>query len=102
MMKRPLRSASVMLGVLGMIAGITAVPVRILSFPPLVWSVLLFGIFIPFINTGIKKMKGADHLPKKIIIVLLSAAGIVYSPVLTWFGAIIYEKISKKTDGRAV
>ncbi|NCA80809.1 MAG: DUF3360 family protein [Sphingobacteriia bacterium] len=95
-MKRPLRSASVMLGVLGIIAGVTAVPVRILSFPPLVWSVLLFGIFIPFIHTGIKNAKDMNNLPEIFIIVLLTVSGIVFSPIITWFGANIYEKTNGK------
>ncbi|PKM61451.1 MAG: hypothetical protein CVU97_07140 [Firmicutes bacterium HGW-Firmicutes-21] len=96
MMKRPLCNASIMLGILGIIAGITAAPIRILSFPPLVWSVLLFGIFIPFINSGIKYFKDTNNFTKKSIIVLLAVFGIVFSPILTWFGAVLYEKINKK------
>jgi hypothetical protein len=98
MMKRPLRNASILLGVLGVIAGITAIPIRILSFPPLVWSVLLFGIFIPFIITGIKNLKGTNTIITKLIIVIFAVLGIVFSPIITWLGAIIYEKASKKRD----
>lgn len=96
MMKRPLRHASIMLGILGIIAGITAAPIRILSFPPLVWSVLLFGIFIPFINTGIKNLKDTNSFIKKFIIVLLALFGIVFSPISTWFGGILFEKYGKR------
>lgn len=95
MIKRPLRHASIMLGILGIIAGITALPIRILSFPPLVWSVLLFGIFIPFINTGIKILKDTNNFLKNFIIVLLAVFGIVFSPILTWFGGIVFEKYGK-------
>lgn len=96
MMKRPLRHASIMLGILGIIAGITALPIRILSFPPLVWSVLLFGIFIPFINTGIKILKDTNNFLKKFIIFLLAVFGIFFSPILTWFGGILFEKYGKR------
>lgn len=52
----PIRSSSILLGILGIIAGITGVPIKILSFPPLIWTVLLFGIFIPFVSLGIKNI----------------------------------------------
>jgi len=97
MMKRPLRHASIMLGILGIFAGITAAPIRILSFPPLVWSVLLFGIFIPFINTGIKNLKDTNNFTQKFIIVLLAVLGIVFSPILTWVGGILFEKFGKRS-----
>jgi hypothetical protein len=91
-MKRPLRQASIMLGILGIVVGVTALPIKILSFPPLVWSVLLLGIFIPFINTGIKNFKNTNNFTEKIIISILAVVGIVLSPILTWIGAILYEK----------
>lgn len=96
MMKRPLRNASILLGVLGVIAGVAAIPIRILSFPPLVWSVLLFGIFIPFINTGIRSFMGTDKYITKSVVVILALLGIVFSPIITWLGAIMYEKAGKK------
>jgi uncharacterized membrane protein (DUF485 family) len=97
-MKRPLRNASILLGILGVIAGIAAIPIRILSFPPLVWSVLLFGIFIPFIITGIKNLKSTNTIITKLIIVIFAVLGIVFTPIITWLGAIMYEKASKKRD----
>ncbi len=96
MMKRPLRYSSILLGILGVIVSITAVPIKFLSFPPLVWTVLLFGIFIPFINTGMKNLKQIGNTNSRMIIILLSALGIIFNPILTWLGAIIYEKRKSK------
>lgn len=92
MMKHPLRHASIMLGILGIIAGITSIPIKILSFPPLVWSVLLFGIFIPFISIGIKNLTVRKNIINKLVIIILTVLGIAYSPILTWIGAVLYEK----------
>ena len=96
MMKRPIRSASILLGILGILAGITAIPVKILSFPPLIWTVLLFGIFIPFVGLGIKNIKNAETIAQKGIILLFSATGVLISPILTWVGAVCFEKIEQK------
>jgi len=96
MMKRPIRSASILLGILGLLVGITAIPVKILSFPPLIWTVLLFGIFIPFVTLGIKNIKNTENIAQKAIILLFSATGVFISPILTWVGAVCYEKIEQK------
>jgi len=96
MIKRPIRPSAILLGIFGIIAGITAAPIKILSFPPLIWTVLLFGIFIPFIVIGIKNTKNAENLTQKITILLFSAIGVLFSPILTWVGAVCFEKIGQK------
>lgn len=92
MMKRPMRNSAILLGVIGILAGITAIPIKILYFPPLVWTVLMFGIFLPFIITGIKGIKQVKNVKSKIIIIPLSVVGIIFNPILTWLASILFEK----------
>ncbi|MDF2942111.1 MAG: hypothetical protein K0S01_969 [Herbinix sp.] len=96
--KRPLRPASIILGFLGIIAGFTAIPIKVLSFPPLIWSVLLFGIFLPFVMVGLKNLGSLEKLTQKIIIIMFSLLGVLISPIVTWLGAVLYEKLIIKFD----
>ncbi len=95
MVKRPLRPASVLLGILGIIAGFTALPIKVLSFPPLIWSVLLFGIFLPFVIVGFRNLMTTKNPLHKAAILIFTAAGIWSSLMITWIGAIAYEKIDQ-------
>lgn len=96
MVKRPLRPASILLGIFGIIAGFTAVPIKVLSFSPLIWSVLLFGIFIPFTIVGLENLKISGHWTRKLAIIIVSSFGVNYSLVLTWIGAILFELAEKQ------
>jgi hypothetical protein len=93
MMRRPLYPSSVLLGVLGCIAGFTGLPVMVLSFPPLIWFVLLFGIFLPFVMVGIQGIMKAKSCWTMILILAFSAIGIFFNPVFTWLGALVSERL---------
>ena len=95
MVKRPLRPASVLLGILGIIAGFTALPIKVLSFPPLIWSVLLFGIFLPFVIVGFRNLMTTKNPLHNAAILIFAAAGIWSSLMITWIGAIAYEKMDQ-------
>jgi hypothetical protein len=95
MMKRPLRFSSILLGILGILAGFTALPIKIMSFPPLIWSVLLFGIFLPFVIVGLKSLIKTNCLTDKIIILLTTTSGILISPIITWLVCVLYERLIK-------
>ena len=94
--KRPLRPSSILLGIFGIIAGLTATPIKVLSFPPLIWSVLLFGIFVPFTIVGIKNTIQTEGKLQKGAIFIFTALGVVFNPIFTWLGALIFEKYNKK------
>jgi hypothetical protein len=96
MVKRPIRPASILMGLLGIIAGFTALPIKVLSFPPLIWSVLLFGIFLPFVIVGLKNLGNIDKNIHKIIILIFTISGVLISPLVTWVGAVLYEKLILK------
>jgi hypothetical protein len=95
MVERPMRIASILMGILGIIAGFTAIPIKILSFPPLIWSVLLFGIFVPFIFVGVQTLWTTQKKTNKAAIILSATAGILFNPIFAWAIAILYEKINK-------
>ena len=90
---RPIKTAAILLGLLGAIAGFTGVPIKLLSYPPIIWTVLLFGIFIPFLGAGVKNFIRTHNRLHKTTIILLVTIGLATSPILTWAGAISVEKI---------
>ena len=65
-------------------------------FTPLVWSVLLFGIFMPLAVMAISSIIKEKKTRTKILILLFSAMGIVINPILTWISSVIYDGIDKK------
>ena len=98
MVKRPMRGATILLGILCITVGLWGMPIKILAFPPLVWTVLLFGIFMPLSLAGFNKWRRGTKLVQKIGIIILAAMGIGYSPIITWIGAVVLEKLSKNKD----
>jgi hypothetical protein len=97
MMKRPIRACAIVLGITGIIGSLTLLPIQIMSYVPLVWSVLLFGIFMPFTVTAIQNILKAEKLVTKTVVVLCSVLGIVISPIFTWIASVIYERIVLRT-----
>ncbi len=100
MIKRPMRASAILMGLLGIIFSLTSLPVSILSYSPLVWSVLLFGIFIPFIVASLMNIFKADKRSTKLATVLLSLSGILINPMITWVTAVIYEKIFARQQSK--
>lgn len=96
MVKRPMRKCAVLLGVLGIIASLTIIPIQIMSYTPLVWSVLLFGIFMPFAVVALTNTKNAGEPRTKILILTFSIVGIAISPIVTWIASVLYEKLERQ------
>ena len=96
MVKRPMRKCSVLLGIFGIIASLTVIPIQMMSYTPLVWSVLLFGIFMPFVVISVTNINTEKVVTKKIMILFFAIIGITISPILTWIASICYEKTVKK------
>ena len=93
MVKRPIFYSAFLMGLFGIIAGVTIIPIRIMSYTPLVWSVLLFGIFIPFFIIGIRNTLSIKQSDYRIATALLTLFGVLLSPIVTWIGAVAYERI---------
>ncbi|HEX3077206.1 MAG TPA: DUF3360 family protein, partial [Lachnospiraceae bacterium] len=93
MVKRPMKNCAILLGIIGIGASITAVPIQVLSYTPLVWSVLLFGIFMPFTVTAGTNIIRVKSTQSKVIVTLLSLLGVLVNPILTWIVSIAYERL---------
>lgn len=92
MIKRPMRTCAMLMGLLGIVFSITSLPISVLSYSPLVWSVLLFGIFVPFVVVSVINIAKSDKKSSKFVIVLLSIPGMFINPMITWICSVIYEK----------
>jgi hypothetical protein len=84
------------MGAIGILVGITYYPIALLSFPPLVWSVLLYGIFLPFLVVGMKNLRGFVNRMDMIFILLFMVVGVMFSPIITWTLSLAYEKLVKR------
>ena len=102
MIKRPVRGATFLLSALCIVVGVLGTPIKILSFTPLVWTVLLFGIFLPLTLAGFQKLKEAEHYLEIGFVIFLAVLGILYSPIMTWLGAILFEKGKQKFEDKQV
>jgi len=92
MVKRPMRTCAILMGACGIVFSLMSSPIKVLSYPPLVWSVLLFGIFVPFTVASVINIFKSDKRSAKLAIVLLSLSGILINPIITWITSVIYEK----------
>jgi len=85
----PLRRSALWLGLFGIAAGLSGVLVDLAVFPPLLWMVLLFGIYLPLLETGLATLRtGSDRMTAGVCIV----AGLVVHPVAGWFISLLLEK----------
>lgn len=98
MVKRPIRNCAVLMGLLGIVFSVTSLPISVLSYSPLVWSVLLFGIFVPFVVVSVINIAKSDKKSYKFAIVLLAIPGMFINPMITWICSVIYEKAILSKD----
>lgn len=96
MIKRPIKNAAILLGILGILSSLTVIPIQIMAYPPLVWSVLLFGIFMPFTVIAVSYIRIEKKVQTKLAIIIFALLGIVINPIVTWITAVIYEKLKQK------
>lgn len=94
MVKRPMHICAILMGICGIVFSLTSLPINVLSYSPLVWSVLLFGIFGSFTIVSIINIVKSDKASTKLITILLSLSGVLINPVLTWIASVIFEKIA--------
>lgn len=95
MTQRKMRSSTIILGISGLIIAILGYPIIALSYAPIIFSVLLFGIFLPLTVTGVRNLIKMDK-KSILVVVIFSLLGIIYNPIITWVSIVIYEQIAKK------
>lgn len=86
--KRPIGGSALILGIIGVVFGILGVPIDIAVFPPLLWLVLIFGVFIPLLEIGLNTVKS---IPTAQIASVCLITGIALNPVLGWVASIFVE-----------
>lgn len=100
--KRPVGASALILGVLSVAFGLLGFPIDIAIFPPLLWLVLIFGIYIPLIEVGIAKINNAASAQ---IAAVCIVGGIAINPVIGWILAVFTENfgiIKDKSCNRVV
>ena len=86
--KRPVGGSALVLGVLAIGFGLLGFPIDVAIFAPLLWLVLIFGIYIPLIEVGITKIKS---LASAQIAAVCIVGGIAINPVIGWIFAVFTE-----------
>lgn len=89
--KRPIGASALILGILGVGFGILGFPIDIAVFPPLLWLVLIFGVYIPLIEVGLNTIKSTASAQVAAVCII---AGIAVNPVLGWIAAISIENFN--------
>ena len=100
--RRPIGGSALLLAILGICFGILGFPIDISTFPPLVWLVLIFGVFVPLVEIGFSTLRNMASIQIAVICLIL---GIGLNPVLGWSFALLVENfriISAKEDDRVV
>ncbi len=93
-MRGPLRRSALYLGLLGIAAGLLGYPIDLAVYPPLLSMVLVFGIYLPLLETGLAALRaGSARKTAGICIV----AGLAVHPVAGWFLSLLYEKWDSRT-----
>lgn len=79
--KRPIGASALMLGIFGLTFGILGFPIDMAVFPPLLWMVLIFGVYVPLVEVGLANLKTSETISAAIVCIV---AGIAINPVLGW------------------
>jgi len=100
--KRPVGGSAFILGILAISFGILGFPIDVAIFAPLLWLVLIFGIYVPLIEVGITKIKSLESAQ---IAAVCIVGGMAINPVIGWVLSVVTENfgiIKEKTQERTV
>ncbi len=86
--KRPIGASALVLGILGIACGFLGYPIDVAVFPPLLWLVLIFGIYIPLLEVGISCIKNIYSAQTAAVCIV---GGMAVSPVLGWILSVSIE-----------
>jgi hypothetical protein len=98
--KRPIGGSALLLGIIGIAFALLGFPLDVAVFPPLIWLVLIFGVFIPLVEIGLNLIKTSANAQVAGVCILL---GLGINPVIGWVTAILIENFNLvKDDEREV
>jgi len=86
--RRPIGGSALLLGIIGMSFALLGFPLDVAVFPPLLWPVLIFGVYIPLLEVGLNTIRSAATAQ---IAGICLVGGIALNPVLGWVIAIFIE-----------
>lgn len=89
--RRPIGGSAFLLGISGIIFSLLGFPIDIAIFPPLIWLVLLFGVYIPLVEIGLNTLKTSAQ---KQIAAISLLTGLAINPVIGWVAAIVIENFN--------
>jgi hypothetical protein len=86
--RRPIPGSALLLGIMGIIFALTGAPLDVVTFPPLIYMVLVFGIYLPLLEVGLNSFskasrseQGSGALQPAILCIV---AGLAFNPVVGW------------------
>lgn len=89
--RRPIGGSALLLGLLGLLASFSGAAIDWAVFPPLLWPVLIFGVFLPLVENGLLALRAnRKAIPTA---ALCLAAGWLVQPVFGWVLGIVAEKL---------
>lgn len=89
--KRPIGGSALFLGLFGIAFALLGFPIDISVFPPLVWLVLILGVFAPMLEIGLGTIRDAASAHIALICIIL---GIAVNPVIGWSFAVLIENFN--------
>lgn len=100
-MKRPMAGSALFLGLFGIVFGLFGFMIDLGTFPPLVWLVLLLGVFVPMLETGLTQIKSEEVVQTALTCIIV---GLAIHPVMGWSLAMLTENLGvyKKKGKRVV
>ena len=93
--KRPIGGSAFLLGIVGVAFGLLGFPIDAAVFPPLLWLVLLFGVYIPLMEVGLNMIKTHSSAQTAAICFV---AGVAINPVLGWAVSLLIENFGIVRD----
>lgn len=89
--KRPIGGSALFLGLFGIAFAVLGFPIDISVFPPLVWLVLILGVFAPMLEIGLGLIRDTSSAHIALICIVL---GIGINPIIGWSFALLIENIN--------
>ena len=86
--KRPIGGSVLLLGLMGILFALLGSPVDIAIFPPLVYMVLIFGVFVPMFEGGWEAIENGRMFFTAAVCIVI---GVVFSATIGWGAALALE-----------